>query len=334
MKLKSIQNHITNKICFIKYSEFKKINKIKINKFQKAEIYSAMCRVNTLSMVKVAGSGHLGTSFSAMDLIVWIKYFFSKNKNKERSKNRNIFFSSKGHDAPALYAVLYSLGYMKLKKILNLRRLNGLDGHADVSIPGVEANTGSLGMGISKAKGILWSKKFMKLKGDVIVMTGDGELQEGQIFEALQTSSHQNLNDLIVIVDHNKVQSSQYVSDVINLRNLENKFKSFGWYVKSCDGHSFKDIEKNLKILKKNKLKPKILIANTIKGKGVDFMEHTNVMKKNKLYNWHAGAPDDNSFFNAQEKLLDKLNRLDKKKIIKLSYFNLKQKEFISKDIH
>ncbi len=334
MKLKSIQNYITNKICFIKYSEFKKINKIKINKFQKAEIYSAMCRVNTLSMVKVAGSGHLGTSFSAMDLIVWIKYFFSKNKNKERNKNRNIFFSSKGHDAPALYAVLYSLGYMKLKKILNLRRLNGLDGHADVSIPGVEANTGSLGMGISKAKGILWSKKFMKLKGDVIVMTGDGELQEGQIFEALQTSSHQNLNDLIVIVDHNKVQSSQYVKDVINLRNLEKKFKSFGWYVKSCDGHSFKDIEKNLKILKKNKLKPKILIANTIKGKGVDFMEHTNVMKKKKLYNWHAGAPDDKSFFNAQEKLLDKLNRLDKKKIIKLSYFNLKQKEFISKDIH
>ena len=87
-------------------------------------------------------------------------------------------------------------------------------------------------------------------------------------------------------------------------------------------------------LLMSSKLKPKILIANTIKGKGVDFMEHTNVMKKKKLYNWHAGAPDDNSFFNAQEKLLDKLNRLDKKKIIKLSYFNLKQKEFISKDIH
>ena len=334
MKTENIKKINKNKVCFINYSEFKKIKKKKINKYQKAKFFSVMCRINTLSMVKIAGSGHLGTSFSAIDLMIWIKHFFSSNNTTKKNRNRNIFFSSKGHDAPALYSVLHSLGYIKLKKILNLRKIDGLDGHADVSISGIEANTGSLGMGISKAKGLLWSKKYLKLKGDVIVLTGDGELQEGQIFEALQTSAHQKLNDLIVIVDHNKVQSSQYVKDVINLRNLKKKIETFGWYVKYCNGHSFNDIEKNLRMLKSNKSKPKILIANTIKGKGVDFMEHTYVMKRQKLYNWHAGAPGDEDFFNAQKKLLKDLDLMDKKKDIKLSFFKLREKDFTSKDIH
>ena len=107
-------------------------------------------------------------------------------------------------------------------------------------------------MGISKAKGILWSKKFMKLKGDVIVMTGDGGARRSNILKHYKHRPIKNLNELIVIVDHNKIQSSQYVKDVINLRNLKNKFKSFGWYVKSCDGHSFKDIDKNLNFKKIN----------------------------------------------------------------------------------
>ena len=139
--------------------------------------------------------------------------------------NRNIFFSSKGHDAPALYCILYALGLINIKKILKLRRLGGLEGHPDISINGIEANTGSLGMGISKAKGFLWAKKYQKKKGNVVVMIGDGEFQEGQIFEALQTASHQNLNDLIVIMDHNKIQSSQYVKKIINLGDLNKKLK-------------------------------------------------------------------------------------------------------------
>ena len=334
MRHKFYKNLNNNSLCFIKYNEFKKLKNRKINKYLLAELLSQMCRINTLSMIKLAGSGHIGTSFSAIDLMVWVKHFFSKNFNINKQKSRNIFFSSKGHDAPALYSILYSLGYIGFDKILKLRRIKGLDGHADVSIPGVDANTGSLGMGISKAKGLLWSKKYLNIKGDVIVLTGDGELQEGQIFESLQTASHQKLNDLIVIVDHNKIQSSQYVKDVIHLRNIKKKIQSFGWIVKNCDGHRFKDIEKNLQNLKKNKFKPKLLIANTIKGKGVNFMEHTYVMKNRKLYNWHAGAPDDISFQKAQNLLLKKLSVLDKTKLIKPTFIKYKKNIKFSQDIH
>ena len=149
-----------NKIFFFEKKEFNKILKLKINKYMKAEILATICRLNTLSSIMRAGSGHLGTSFSAMDLFIWIKVFkYQTPKNLIENANRNIFFSSKGHDAPALYNVLYALNIINFKKILKLRRLGGLDGHPDISIPGIEANTGSLGMGISKAKGFLTIRK-------------------------------------------------------------------------------------------------------------------------------------------------------------------------------
>lgn len=299
------------KINFIKNDQLKILFNSNLSDYKKAEILSYICRLNTLSIIKRAGSGHIGTSFSAMDLFIWIKFFKFKTSKKELDDlNRNIFFSSKGHDAPALYTVLYALKIIEFSKIVNLRRLKGLDGHPDVSIPGIEANTGSLGMGISKAKGFLWAKKYLKKKGNIIVMIGDGEFQEGQIFEALQTISHQNLNELIVIMDHNKIQSSQYVKKIIDLGDLRKKIKSFGWHVERCDGHNFKKIDSIFSKFKKIKNKPKFLIADTIKGKGVSFMEHVHVMKKNKHYNWHAGAPNDEDFLRAQEILLKKLNKL------------------------
>ena len=135
-------------------------------------------------------------------------------------------------------------------------------------------------MGISKAKGFAWSKKYLGLNGSVIVITGDGEFQEGQIFESLQTTAHQKINNLIVVMDHNKIQSSRYVKDIINLRDLRKKVESFGWHVRECNGHSFKDIAKNLKKINIVKNKPKFLIANTIKGKGIESIEHTVFMKK------------------------------------------------------
>lgn len=326
------------KIYFFENSEIDKIIKLKINLFIKAEILAAICRLNTLSIIKRAGSGHIGTSFSAMDLFIWVKLFrFKTPKNKLRDLNRNIFFSSKGHDAPALYSVLFVQKIISLKKILKLRRLGGLDGHPDVSIPGIESNTGSLGMGISKAKGILWTKKYLKKSGNVVVMVGDGEFQEGQIFEALQTAAHQNLNDLIVIMDHNKVQSSQYVKKIIDLKDLKEKIKSFGWHVERCDGHNFKKINTIFSKFQKIKNKPKFLIADTIKGKGVDFMEHTKVMKLNKYYNWHAGAPDDFNFQKAQLILLNKIEvLLKKRKINKLNIINVASKKVkkINIEIH
>ena len=320
---------MNNKIFFFERKEINKIFKLKIDQFLKAEILATMCRLNTLSMIKRAGSGHIGTSFSAMDLFVWIKFFrFKTSKTDLKNLNRNIFFSSKGHDAPALYSVLYALNIISFKKILNLRRLGGLDGHPDVSIHGIESTTGSLGMGISKGKGYLWAKKYLKKKGNVVLIVGDGEFQEGQIFESLQTAAHQKLNDLIVIMDHNKIQSSQYVNKIIDLRDVKKKITSFGWHVDRCDGHNFKKMDNILLKFLKIRNKPKFLIADTIKGKGVDFMEHPKVMKTNKYYNWHAGAPSESDFQKAQSILLTKIEILQKKiKFNKLKITDVTPKE-------
>jgi transketolase len=327
------------KILFIPRRETTKILKSKLDNFFKAKILAVINRINTLAIIKRAGSGHVGTSFSAMDIFTWVKYFsFVTLKKDLKKEERNIFFSSKGHDVPALYSILYSLKIISLDKILKLRRISGLDGHPDISIPGIEANTGSLGMGISKAKGIVWSKRYLKKKGQVIVLIGDGEFQEGQIFEALQTTAHQKLNEVIVIMDHNKIQSSQYVSKIINLRDLEKKISSFGWHVERCNGHSFKEINKVFKKFIKIKNKPKFLIADTIKGKGVSFMEHPKVMKKSSLYNWHAGAPGDIDFVTAQEELLKKLNSLLTLKKLKslktLDIYKNQKINFQSLEIH
>ncbi len=138
--------------------------------------------------------------------------------------DRDIYFSSKGHDAPGLYSVLYSLGILDKQKLLKLRRISGLDGHPHISIPGIEANSGSLGMGISKAKGIAFAKKIKGGEWMCFVMTGDGEFQEGQIYEALQTAPHQKITNLVVIMDHNKIQTDKPVENVISLGPLKKKY--------------------------------------------------------------------------------------------------------------
>ena len=321
------------------YKYFKEIKRSKINIFEKASLIALLCRLNVLTMVKIAGSGHLGTSMSALDLFVWIKHFQFPNNNKNNSLNRDIFFSSKGHDVPGLYSVLFSLGIITLDKILKLRKIDGLDGHPDVSIKGIEANTGSLGMGISKAKGIAWSKNFLNQKGNVIVLTGDGEFQEGQIYEALQTTSHQKINNIIVIIDHNKIQSSQYVKKIIDLKNLREKVSSFGWHVERCDGHSFKKLKKIFEKFKKIKNKPKLLIADTIKGKGIKLIEHTTVMKKNKYYNWHSGAPSDELYIKMVEDVISNTKKILKKNKLTLNPFKVlsskkSYNKYISTDIH
>jgi len=202
------------------------------------------------------------------------------------------------------------LGILKIKDILNLRKLNGLDGHPDISIKGIDANTGSLGMGISKAKGFSWAKNYLKNKGNVVVMTGDGEFQEGQIFESLQTASHQKINNLIVIIDHNKIQSSQYVKKIIDLKNLKSKVSSFGWHVERCNGHSYKELNKKFNKFSKIKNKPKLLIADTVKGKGIKMIEHTSFMKNNRYYNWHSGAPSDKLY---NEMILTMIKNIENK---------------------
>ena len=291
-------------------SEFQRVRGSAIDKFDKLSLIADMCRLNALSAVKRAGSGHLGSSFSAMDIVVWL-YYEEMDTQPEGldDPNRNVYFSSKGHDVPALYSVLHSRGILHEEMLFKLRRLGGLDGHPDVAIPGIEANSGSLGMGISKGKGMAWAKRYQARAGRVFVMTGDGELQEGQNYEALQSAAQEKLNNLTVIVDHNKVQSDKAVHEIIDLGNLEKKLEAFGWLVRRCDGHSFQEIGAALAELRSAADRPQVLIADTIKGRGVSFMEHPYALSANSgLYPWHSGAPDDRAFLQAYDEIHGRVN--------------------------
>jgi len=298
------------KLSYIPIEEFKRISGVPIDKFERLTLLADMCRTNTLVCVKRAGSGHLGSSFSSLDIVTWL-YYAEMNTAQLGigHADRDIYFSSKGHDVPGLYAVLFSLGILPKEKFINLRRLAGTFGHPDIRTPGIEANSGSLGMGISKAKGMAAAKVLLGRSGRIFVMTGDGELQEGQIYEALQTAAHQKITNLNVIVDHNKVQSDRPVADITHLGDLEAKFRAFGWHVGRCDGHDFRQLERVLAELKHVEDKPKVLIADTLKGRGVSFMEHPAALAVNRgLYRWHAGAPDDESFLAAFAELTERIN--------------------------
>jgi len=298
------------RIKLIPLEEFQRVRAAPIDKYERLALISDMCRTNTLSAVKRAGSGHLGSSFSAMEIVVWL-YYQEMNIMAVglQSPDRDIYFSSKGHDVPGLYSVLFSLGILPEEKFLKLRRLGGLDGHPDVGIPGIEANSGSLGMGISKGRGMAWAKQLLDRSGRVFVMTGDGELQEGQIYEALQAAFHQRVGNLTVIVDHNKVQSDKRICEIIDLRDLEAKFHSFGWHVARRNGHDLRQLDWVLAEFKQIIDRPKLLIADTIKGRGVSFMEHPVALRTAKgLYPWHAGAPDDQSFSAAHQEIVERIN--------------------------
>jgi len=299
-------------ISFIEKEEFKRVQNAEIDKYGKLEIISDMCRLNTLSAVKKAGSGHIGSSFSAMDIFT-LMYFSELNTVDVGVDNpdRDIFFSSKGHDSPGHYSILAAAGILEFEKIYKLRRIDGLDGHPDVKIPGMEINSGSLGMGISKAKGMAYAKRIGNRKGRVLVLTGDGELQEGQVWESLQTTAHQRLNNVHVIVDFNKIQTDKPVKEIIDLGDLEKKFEVFGWYVERCDGHDFTAIDNVFTRFKNITDKPKVLIADTIKGKGASFMEGPQALKDGDgLYQWHSGAPDDDSYEKGLIEISDRINNL------------------------
>ncbi len=297
-------------IKLIPASEFKRVRAAECALPQRLALLADMCRLNTLAAVKRAGSGHLGTSFSAMDIVTWLYHHRLNTAAGLEAPERDVYFSSKGHDVPGLYAVLFSAGVLPMDKLLQLRRLGGLDGHPDVGVPGIEANSGSLGMGISKGKGIAWSKRRRGLRGRVIVMTGDGELQEGQNFEALQSAAHHRLHNLTVIVDHNKVQSDKLVREIIDLGHLEAKLGSFGWRVARCDGHDFAALEQVWDEFEQVDDRPQVLLADTIKGRGVSFMEHPAALRDgNGLYRWHAGAPSDEAYLAAHAELAARIDR-------------------------
>src|ERR671936_542375 len=263
-----------------------------------------MCRANALVAVKRAGSGHLGSSFSALDVVVHL--LFEELNTAElgwEHPDRAVFFSSKGHDVPGLYAALHALGVIPTDRLLRLRRLGGLDGHPDVGVPGIEANSGSLGMGLSKGRGMAWAKRHLRRGGRVVVMTGDGELQEGQNWEAFAAAAHQRVGNLWAVVDRNELQSDKPTEEILALGELESKLRSFGWHVEACNGHdhdalarAFADMHGAPDDM------PKALIAHTIKGRGVSFMEPSG-----DVYRWHAGAPDDEHFERAHAELVARI---------------------------
>jgi transketolase len=270
--------------------------------------FAALARINTLYMITGAWSGHIGTSFSSLEIMSWL--FLNEIRDLDKGPNDcDIFFSSKGHDAPALYAVLIGLGLLDEDRLQDLRRLHGLPGHPHIKTPFVQANTGSLGMGVSKAKGMVLANRLAGVERRVFVLTGDGELQEGQFWESLSTAATSELGEIVVIIDHNKIQSDTWVQEVSPLGDLEAKLRAFGWHVSRCNGHDVAAIERTIRALDEVRSLPKAIIADTVKGKGVSFMEGP-ALKQGELYAYHSGAPKEEAYVAGVKELLATANAL------------------------
>ena len=245
-------------------------------------------RIGIIEAVYAAKSGHPGGSLSIADILT-VLYFNQMNidETKPQDKSRDRLVLSKGHCAPALYSVLAERGFFENGLLKTLRNINGnLQGHPDMNkILGVDMTTGSLGQGLSVANGMAMASKLGKEGIRVYCICGDGEIQEGQIWEAAMTSSHYKLDNLCLIIDNNNLQIDGNVDEVMSIYPVNEKLKSFGFEVMNVDGHNIQELIKTFEQAKKIKGKPTAIIANTIKGKGVSFME-------NKA-EWHGKAPSE-----------------------------------------
>lgn len=255
-------------------------------------------RKSILKSVHAAKSGHPGGSLSAADILTYL-YFEEMDIDPEnpRREDRDRFVLSKGHAAPVLYAVLAERGYFPKEDLMQLRKQGSyLQGHPDMKhIPGIDMSTGSLGQGISAAAGIALAEKLKGKDGRVYVMVGDGELQEGQVWEAAMLAGHRRLDNLVVIVDNNNLQIDGTVEEVNSPYPIDKKFEAFQFHTVAVDGHDFEDIRKAFHEACSTKGRPTALIAGTVKGKGVSFMENQ--------CGWHGKAPDDSQFQQAISEL-------------------------------
>ncbi len=301
-----IGNAVEGTLTFAPQRAFEVARSASIPAPERVALFGDLARLNALYMIARAGSGHVGSSFSSLDIVTWLH--LEELREDPEAKLQDLYFSSKGHDAPGLYAVLTALGKLPFESIHKLRQLGGLPGHPDVGTPHIVTNTGSLGMGISKAKGMVLANRRLGNEGRVFVLTGDGELQEGQIWESLISGANKNLHEITVIVDHNKVQSDARVDATSSLGDLEAKFAAFGWHVSRVDGHDVPRLGALLTELR-GVMRPKIVIADTVKGKGVSFMEHTAMESDVALYRFHSGAPDAGSYSRAVNELVDSIRK-------------------------
>lgn len=244
-------------------------------------------RRDIITMLSESKSGHPGGSLSAVEILTYL-YFNEMNVDPGNPKNvdRDRFILSKGHGAPGLYCALAEKGYFPKEELMKLRKTGAmLQGHPDMKgTPGVDMSTGSLGQGLSVSNGMALAAKLDKKSYRVYALLGDGELQEGQVWEAALTAAHYKLDNLTIFIDNNGLQIDGTNQEVKNVNPIEDKFKAFGWNTISIDGHDFMQIGKALEEAKSTKGKPTAIIASTIKGKGISFMENE--------VGWHGVAPN------------------------------------------
>ncbi len=262
-------------------------------------------RKHIVEMVYNAGSGHPGGSLSATDILVALYFKIMKYDPKNpKWEDRDRFLLSKGHAAPAQYAVLAELGVFPVEELLTLRKIGSrLQGHPDMrKLPGIEASTGSLGQGLSIANGMALAGKLNRRLYNVYVMLGDGEVQEGQVWEAAMFASHYKLDNLIAFLDRNRLQIDGETEQVMSIEPIADKWKAFGWEVREINGHDFNEIIKVVEWAKEIKGKPVMIIAHTIKGKGVSFMEGS--------VHFHGKPPNDEEYKIAIKELDEERQRL------------------------
>ncbi len=272
------------------------------------ELVAYKIRKHALSAVHSAKSGHPGGSLSIAD-IMSVLYFDEMNVNPQDPKNadRDRFVLSKGHCAPALYAALAEKGFFPKEDIVTLRRADSyLQGHPDMKhIPGVDMSTGSLGQGICAANGMALAAKLDNKDYRVYTILGDGECEEGQVWEAAMFASHYKLDNLVAFLDFNGLQIDGDITKVMNPTPFDTKFAAFGWNVITIDGHDIEQIKDALKKAKECKGKPTLILAKSVKGKGVSFMENEA--------GWHGNAPSDEQYEQAITEIDAKIKELEER---------------------
>ncbi|MCQ2427195.1 MAG: transketolase [Clostridia bacterium] len=264
------------------------MNQAKLKKLQKT---AKEVRLDILEEVHAAASGHPGGSLSVADILTYLYYEeMNVDPQNPQMEDRDRLVLSKGHTAPALYAVLAEKGYFPKEELKKLRQIDSfLQGHPDMKhTPGVDMSTGSLGLGVSASCGMALAAKLKNKDYRVYSVLGDGESEEGQVWEAAMFAAHNNLDNLCWILDLNMLQIDGNIKDVVDPTPHDKKFEAFNWNVIVADAHDFASLEAAFKAARKCKGKPSIIIANSVKGKGVSFMENQA--------GWHGKAPNDEQY--------------------------------------
>ena len=254
-------------------------------------------RRDIIQTIYTAGSGHPGGSLSELEILISL-YFRVMRHNPQEPKwpDRDRFVLSKGHASPGFYAVLSRAGYFPKEELATYRQLNSrIQGHAHPMTPGVEMNSGSLGMGLSFALGCALAARLGRKDYMVYALLGDGECDEGEIWEAAMSAAHHKATNLIAFVDRNRIQNDRFTDQVMTLEPLARKWRDFGWRVMEADGHDFDDLLGTLHRAHQRRTRPTVIIANTVKGKGVSFMENNP--------GFHGRAPNREEFEKAMEEL-------------------------------